>query len=43
MKIKDLKITKKIADKHKKTMNALYIITSIRDNGLFVRAFRLVI
>ena len=29
MKIKDLKITKKIADKHKKTMNALYIITYI--------------
>lgn len=29
MKIKDLKITKKMADKHKKTMNALYIITYI--------------
>ncbi len=29
MKIKDLKITSKMADKHKKTMNALYIITYI--------------
>ena len=29
MKTKDLKITKKMADKHKKTMNALYIITYI--------------
>lgn len=29
MKIKDLRITKKMADKHKKTMNALYIITYI--------------
>lgn len=29
MKIRDLKITSKMADKHKKTMNALYIITYI--------------
>lgn len=29
MKIRDLKITSKKADKHKKTMNALYIITYI--------------
>lgn len=29
MKIRDLKITIKMADKHKKTMNALYIITYI--------------
>jgi hypothetical protein len=29
METKDLKITKKMADKHKKTMNALYIITYI--------------
>ena len=29
MKIKDLKITNKMADKHKKTMNVLYIITYI--------------
>jgi hypothetical protein len=29
MKTKDLKITKKMADKHKKTMNALCIITYI--------------
>lgn len=29
MRIKDLKITSKMADKHKKTMNALYIITYI--------------
>lgn len=29
MKIKDLKITSNMADKHKKTMNALYIITYI--------------
>jgi len=29
MKLKDLKITSKMADKHKKTMNALYIITYI--------------
>lgn len=29
MKIKDLEITKKIADKHKKIMKALYIITYI--------------
>ena len=29
MKIRDLKITNKMADKHKKTMNALYIITYI--------------
>ena len=29
MKIRELKITSKIADKHKKTMNALYIITYI--------------
>lgn len=29
MKIRDLKITRKMADKHKKTMNALYIITYI--------------
>lgn len=29
MKIRDLKITSKMADKHKKTMSALYIITYI--------------
>ena len=29
MEIRDLKITNKMADKHKKTMNALYIITYI--------------
>lgn len=29
MKIRDLKITRKMADKHKKTMIALYIITYI--------------
>ena len=29
MNIRELKITSKIADKHKKTMNALYIITYI--------------
>nr|DAL53620.1 MAG TPA_asm: hypothetical protein [Bacteriophage sp.] len=29
MKIKDLKITSNMVDKHKKTMNALYIITYI--------------
>ena len=29
MKIRDLKIKSKMADKHKKTMNALYIITYI--------------
>ena len=29
MKIRDLKITSKMADKYKKTMNALYIITYI--------------
>lgn len=29
MKIKDLKITSKMVDKHKKTINALYIITYI--------------
>ena len=29
MKIRNLKITSKMADKHKKTMNALYIITYI--------------
>ena len=29
MKLKDLKITSKMINKHKKTMNALYIITYI--------------
>lgn len=29
MKLKDLEITSKMTDKHKKTMNALYIITYI--------------
>ena len=29
MKYKDLKITKKIADKHKKTLSVLYVITYI--------------
>ena len=41
MKIRDLKITSKMADKHKKTMNALYIITSICNIRLFVRFFRM--